>query len=351
MLLRCVRRFRSGLPTLNELSAAIAAGLMLSLLVGIATGCSGFSRWPALLDVVSNLEATERREPASKPPMETALGTIVTESHAAAVSTTTTATAASNTAALSSDMSITLRLDMWIASLEAVRQAPLFGHGALSLRPIIEDRFHFEYNHNQYLAWLVTGGVVFLVIGLLFLSTPVLVSNGLSPVDRVVIILSVTGALGHRHDIRRLPAPRFLSPLLQSAAGLPFRAYQRYGQGADIEERVCVMPQNTIFFDLTEALLSASARRVQYYGIARTVIEAGKEAAALDGDIRFVVFSFGNQAFYEVKWQRAPDGGIVLDLPKDVGQRWYRTYYGGSAFLSGIARLLGIRVAGRNRNA
>lgn len=44
---------------------------------------------------------------------------------------------------------------MWIASLEAVRQAPLFGHGALSLRPIIEDRFHFEHNHNQYLAWLV----------------------------------------------------------------------------------------------------------------------------------------------------------------------------------------------------
>ncbi|WLR96175.1 hypothetical protein [Shinella sumterensis] len=107
MLLRCVRRFRSGLPTLSELSAAIAAGLMLCLLVGIATGCSGFSRWPALVDVVSNLEATESKEPASKPPVETILGTIVTESHAAAGSTTTTATAASNTAALSSDMTIT----------------------------------------------------------------------------------------------------------------------------------------------------------------------------------------------------------------------------------------------------
>jgi len=111
------------------------------------------------------------------------------------------------------------------------------------------------------------------------------------------------------------------------------------------------MPQNTIFFDLTEALLSASARRVQYYGIARTVIEAGKEAAALDDDIRFVVFSFGTQAFYEVKWQRAPDGGIAFDFPKDVGQRWYRTYYGGSALLSSIARLLCIPVTERNRSA
>ena len=109
------------------------------------------------------------------------------------------------------------------------------------------------------------------------------------------------------------------------------------------------MPRKTIFFDLTEALLSASARRVQYYGIARTVIEVGKEAAALDEDIRFVVFSFGNQAFYDVKWQRAPDGGISFDLPKDVGQRWHRTYYGGSAVISGIARLLGIPAAAQNK--
>lgn len=111
------------------------------------------------------------------------------------------------------------------------------------------------------------------------------------------------------------------------------------------------MPQDAIFFDLTEALLSASARRVQYYGIARTVIEAGKEAAALDGNIRFVVFSFGKKAFYEVTWQRAPDGSVVFDLPSDVGQRWFRTRYGASSLLSGIARLLNISVAARNKRA
>ena len=111
------------------------------------------------------------------------------------------------------------------------------------------------------------------------------------------------------------------------------------------------MPQDAVFFDLTEALLSATTRRVQYYGIARTVIETGKETAALDGDVRFVVFSFGDQSFYEVAWQRAPDGGIVFDLPQDVGQRWLRTYYGGSALFSRFARLLSAPVASRNRRA
>jgi len=192
VLLRCVRQFRSGLPTLSELSVALTAGLMLSLLVGVSTGCSGFKRWPALLDVINNLDAMEGKESTSEPPVKAALGTVVAENQAISVSTRT----ASNTAALSSDRSITLRLDMWIASLEAVRQAPLFGHGALSLRPIIENRFGFEHNHNQYLAWLVTGGAVFLAMGLLFVSTPILISNGLAPVDRAVVILSVTGLWG-----------------------------------------------------------------------------------------------------------------------------------------------------------
>lgn len=50
------------------------------------------------------------------------------------------------------------------------------------------------------------------------------------------------------------------------------------------------MSVKTIYIDLTEALLSASAKRVQYYGIARTVIETAKEAALLSDDVRFVDF-------------------------------------------------------------
>src|SRR5690606_34480844 len=101
-----------------------------------------------------------------------------------------------STAVIIKDPSIALRLDMWTVSWEAIRQAPVLGHGALSLRPIIEEKFGFEHNHNQYLAWLVTGGVVFLIIGLCFLSTPILVSKVLAPVDRALFFLSVTGLWG-----------------------------------------------------------------------------------------------------------------------------------------------------------
>jgi len=111
------------------------------------------------------------------------------------------------------------------------------------------------------------------------------------------------------------------------------------------------MPQDTIFFDLTEALLSASARRVQHYGIARTVVETGKELAALDRDIRFVVFSFGNQAFYEVSWHLAADNSVIFDLPKDVGQRWHRTDYGRSVLLSCIAQAFSFPFDRRNHIA
>jgi O-antigen ligase len=183
-LLRCLRQFKAGLPTLRELFTAIVAGLMLSLLVGLLTGCSNFNRWPALLELFNG--------PAPKAAVEAVTGIVVAEDQVPAVST---ATERSNTGR-SSDTSIALRLEMWIASLDSIRQAPLFGHGALSLRPIIEDRFGFEHNHNQYLAWLTTGGVIFLAIGLLFLSTPVFISNRLAPVDRALVILSVTGFWG-----------------------------------------------------------------------------------------------------------------------------------------------------------
>lgn len=83
-----------------------------------------------------------------------------------------------------------------------------------------------------------------------------------------------------------------------------------------------------LYFDLTEALLSTSGKRTQYYGIARTVHEIGKEAALLKGDIRFVVFSFGTQQFYEINWQALKDGSVAFDLPKDVGQKWVRRQAG-----------------------
>ncbi len=107
-------------------------------------------------------------------------------------------------------------------------------------------------------------------------------------------------------------------------------------------------PSNSIFIDLTEALLSSTPKRVQYYGIARTVIEIGKHAARLHPSIRFVVFSFGERAFYEVEWRQTADGSVVFDLPNNSAQRWFRTSYGGSALISGVAALINVLVSRRN---
>ncbi len=192
VLLRRMRQFRSGLPTVKELSAAIAVGLILSLMVAVTTGCSGFKRWSALFDVVNDFDMTRGKSTASSSLAKAPVGKVTFESQAAPVSAVRT----SSSATRQKEGSITLRLNMWSASIEAVSRAPLFGHGALSLRPIIEDKFGFEHNHNQYLAWLVTGGVVFLTVGLLFLSTPVLISKSLAPADKAVVVLSVTGLWG-----------------------------------------------------------------------------------------------------------------------------------------------------------
>ncbi|QEE43689.1 glycosyltransferase family 4 protein (plasmid) [Rhizobium sp. WL3] len=104
-----------------------------------------------------------------------------------------------------------------------------------------------------------------------------------------------------------------------------------------------------IYFDLTEALLSTSGKRTQYYGIARTVHEIGREIALLKSDIRFVVFSFGTQRFYEVNRQRIVNGSAEFDLPKDVGQKWVRSYFGKNRVLPLLFKILKSNTTKRNK--
>lgn len=104
-----------------------------------------------------------------------------------------------------------------------------------------------------------------------------------------------------------------------------------------------------LYFDLTEALLSTSGKRTQYYGIARTVHEIGREAALVKDDIRFVVFSFGTQQFYEVTWRKREDGCVEFDLPKDVGQKWVRSYFGRNRVLPFIFGLLNRSTPKKNK--
>lgn len=105
-----------------------------------------------------------------------------------------------------------------------------------------------------------------------------------------------------------------------------------------------------IYYDITEVLLSASAKRIQYYGIARTVFELARHLAVRVEDIHFVVFSFGEKRFYSVEWHKAKDGNIVFDLPKDVAQRWSRSYEGGRTIFSFFSRLTNIVADKKNRS-
>lgn len=104
----------------------------------------------------------------------------------------------------------------------------------------------------------------------------------------------------------------------------------------------------TIYFDLTEALLSTSGPRTRYYGIARTVHEIGREIALLDHAVRFVVFSFGTQCFHEVPWWILEDGSVEFDLTKDVEQKWVRSYFGKSRILPLLFKLLHLGPPRRN---
>lgn len=192
ILLRLSHKFQAGLPTATELLACAAIGVLLCFPVQAVTGCNNFGRLPALFDMVRNAYADDVGTSMRATGSGAATQTEGSEGKGDALR----AEAERDAARRSGNPSITLRLDMWAVSANAIREAPFFGHGALSLRTIIQDRFGFEHNHNQYLSWLVTGGIVFLCFGLLFLFTPYLLSYGLPPANRAVLTLSVTGLWG-----------------------------------------------------------------------------------------------------------------------------------------------------------
>ncbi len=67
-----------------------------------------------------------------------------------------------------------------------------------------------------------------------------------------------------------------------------------------------------LFYDLSELFINASAR-VKIYGVVRVIAEIGLELQRSHADIRFVVFSPGHQAFFEVhpRFDRLHDDDAV----------------------------------------
>jgi O-antigen ligase len=169
-------RFRGTVPTWKQWIVTLLAGAALCGVVSVTTGCGAGDRIIPLIRTIDILSSASAA-PADAGPAPAA---------AAPAATT------QDQAIMDADMSIGLRLEMWKVSVQAIREAPWFGHGALYLQTLITERFHFEHNHNQYLSWLVTGGVSGLAIGLLFLAIPWFVSAGLPLHDRLIITLAVS---------------------------------------------------------------------------------------------------------------------------------------------------------------
>lgn len=187
-VLGMLAKFSKTLPRWHNIVVAVVSGIGMSALVGVTTGCGPMTR---VLPVIESAIILFQEAP---PPNATPLvpPTVGNES----VPAPAPSAPAINTAAVEkvsgTDQSIGLRLAMWSASIAAIEEKPFLGHGALSLQKLITERFGFEHNHNQYLSWLVTGGLLSLTIGVFFLATPWLLSIGLQGQERLLILLAVT---------------------------------------------------------------------------------------------------------------------------------------------------------------
>lgn len=188
LLLGMLGRFSGSLPNWRNIIVAVAGGVGMSAIIGMATGCGPMTRIQPVIDsaIILLQHAPAPIANADLPP-----ATAQQDIPAAA-----TAPSAIHPEAVEkigdTDQSISLRLAMWDASVAAIKEKPVFGHGALYLQKLITERFGFEHNHNQYLSWLVTGGLVGLIIGLGFLATPWLISVGLGVPDRMIILIAVS---------------------------------------------------------------------------------------------------------------------------------------------------------------
>lgn len=84
-----------------------------------------------------------------------------------------------------------------------------------------------------------------------------------------------------------------------------------------------------VFYDLSE-IFFASAGKLKIYGVIRVIAEIGMELARLDSKVRFVVYSPGHHAFFEVKpdFSHLYDGEYVdIGIPPEAAPRTFRSVF------------------------
>lgn len=198
-LMTLVPRFKASLPSWKQLASACALGILISASVGIATGCSArmisvFSVFKVLYPSAPHTSSTFQigAALAATPSASSSPAGDQKPSEVPEASKTQASNATSFDDIKHADLSAGERFEMWTTALHAIREAPFLGHGSMYLQHLITERYGYEHNHNQYLSWLVTGGLLQLSLGLLFLGIPWLVSSGLDLPDRLIITLSVS---------------------------------------------------------------------------------------------------------------------------------------------------------------
>lgn len=192
MLLSFLPSLSKGIPRWYHLASAAVAGAMVSALIGFATDCGPASRFSSTFEALGTLTsqlttAGEETEPTQTVPAPTT-AQIPADSEPAVASQPET----NQSTEVTNDDAIGHRLAMWKTSVAAIKESPVFGHGSLYLQKLIHATYGYEHNHNQYLTWLVAGGVLQLTLGLIFLAIPWFVSKGLSTADRLLLTIGVS---------------------------------------------------------------------------------------------------------------------------------------------------------------
>lgn len=183
--------FKGRIPSLPHLVSATIIGLTISVAAGMVIDCAPASRFTSSLDTLKamSLRKTEPMKEATPTPQMPSSVEQATAGHMRHAAPQVEVRQAAEVAAANA---ISQRLAMWETSIAAIKEQPVFGHGSLYLQKLIHATYGYEHNHNQYLTWLVTGGVLQLTLGLIFLAIPWFVSTGLSTADRFLLTTGVS---------------------------------------------------------------------------------------------------------------------------------------------------------------
>lgn len=197
LILSFLPSLSKGIPRWYHLASAAVAGAVVSALIGFATDCGPASRFSSTFETLGTLTsqlttAGEETAPTQPLPAQPEPAPTTAQIPQAPEPAVAPEPETNQSTEVTKDEAIGHRLAMWKTSVAAIKESPVFGHGSLYLQKLIHATYGYEHNHNQYLTWLVTGGILQLALGLIFLAIPWFVSKGLSTADRLLLTTGVS---------------------------------------------------------------------------------------------------------------------------------------------------------------